>query len=174
MYHFCSTLLAMSQKDMNDIKKAIAAIDAKKKVTASFVRGGSPGLVQQRLKKYPNSTSNIGIKKEIKETCKMHGEDLVLMEIGAYFKIIEEDAEYFHKDKEFHFKYTETREDYLITGFPSPLIDSYKQKLINRKINFCIVEEVFKEKGRNIIREVTFSSSNKSSLGLIFTGGVKT
>ena len=97
----------MSQKDMDDIKKAIAAIDARKKVTASFVRGGSPGLVQQKLKKYLNSASNIGIKKEIKETCKMHGEDLVLIEIGAYFKLIEEDAEYFHK--EFLFKYSGTR-----------------------------------------------------------------
>ena len=156
---------------MDDIKKAIAAIDARKKVTASFVRGGSPGLVQQKLKKYLNSASNIGIKKEIKETCKMHGEDLVLIEIGAYFKLIEEDAEYFHK--EFLFKYTETREDYFVTGFPSALIDSYKEKLINKKIKFCIVEEIFKKKGENIIRKVTFSSSDKSSLGLTFTGGVK-
>ena len=156
----------------DEIRNAIKAIDSKKKVTASFVRGGAPGLRQQRLKKYPNATSKIGIKKEIKETCKMHGEDLVLMEIGAYFQLIEEDAEYFHK--EFLFKYTETREDYFVAGFSSLSIDSYKQKLINKKINFCIVEEIFKEKGKNIIREVTFSSSNKSSLGLTFTGGVKT
>ena len=40
-------------------------------------------------------------------------------------------------------------------------------------IIFEIVEEVFKEKGKNIIREVTFSSSNKKSLGLTFVGGVK-
>ena len=156
----------------DEIRNAIKAIDSKKKVTASFVRGGAPGLRQQRLKKYPNATSKIGIKKEIKETCKMHGEELVLMEIGSTFDIIDEDAEFFHK--EFGFKYAGTMADSYTTGFSSNSINKYKNKLIKRKISFCIVEEVFKEKGKNIIREVTFSSSNKSSLGLTFTGGVKT
>ena len=161
----------MPQKDMNDIKKAIAAIDARKKVTASFVRGGAPGLGQQRLKKYPNPANKVGIKKEIKETCKMHGEELVLMEIGATFEMIDEDAEFFHK--EFGFKYADTMVDSFTTGFYSDSINKYKNELIKKNMSFCIVEEVFKEKGKNIIREVTFSSNNKTSLGLTFTGGVK-
>ena len=40
-------------------------------------------------------------------------------------------------------------------------------------IKFCIVEEVFKEKDKQIIREVTFSSTNGPSLGNQFVGGIK-
>ena len=158
---------------MDDIKKAIAAIDEKKKITASFVRGGAPGLRQQRLKKYPKSNHKIGIKKEIKETCKMHGEDLVLIHIGAFYQVIEEDATFFHKHKEFKFNYTETNATYFVAGFRVQILNQIKQTLLSIGIDFCIVEEIENKKGNNIIRKVTFSSSNKSSLGLIFTGGVK-
>ena len=144
----------------------------KKGIRAKIYQGGATGLVQQRLSNYPAPKKKIGIKKEIKESCKLQGEDLVLMQIGDYYKVIEEDAEYFHKNHKF--KYTDTREDFYVAGFHVSGIKKWKKELIeNGEKDFCIVEEVFKEKGKNILREVTFSSSNKKSLGLTFVGGVK-
>ena len=143
-----------------------------KDIRAKIVPGGSTGLEQQKAKRYPAPNKKEGIKKEIKESCKLQGEDLVLMQIGSYYRVIEEDAEYFHKNHKF--RYTNTGEDFYVAGFHVSGIEKYKKELIeNGGIDFCIVDEVFKEKGKNIIREVTFSSSNKKSLGLSFVGGEK-
>ena len=163
----------MSQKDTDDIKKAIAAIDGRKKsIRASFVRGGATGLRQQRnIKNYPPSRKGESMKQDIKNQCCMLGEKMVLMEFGSTYDIVDENAEYFHR--EFGFKYSPLTTNFFSTGFPSRFIDKYKKEFTKRKINFCIVEEVFKKKGKAIIREVTYSSSNGPSLGRQFIGGIK-
>lgn len=87
---------------MDDIKKAIAAIDAKKKgLRASFVRGGQTGMVQTNLKKYPkkNSVKDYvypGIKNQIKAKSK-HIDIVFIHGLIASYYIVEEDAEYIHK-----------------------------------------------------------------------------
>ena len=137
-----------------------------------FVQGGSTGLEQQKAKRYPTPKKKEGIKKEIKDGCKYHGEDLVIMQIGSFYVVIEEDAEYFHN--EYKFKYKDTWEDIYLTGFPLSQINLWKNTLIRQgEKDFCIVEEVSKKEGKKILREVTFSSSNKKSLGLVFAGGIK-
>jgi hypothetical protein len=163
----------MSQKDMDDIKKAIAAIDAKKKgIRASFVRGGATGLRQQRnIKNYPPSRKGESMKQDIKNQCCMLGEEMVLMQFGSTFDIVDENAEYFHKN--FEFKYNSGTVNFFSTGFALSAINKYKKKLIKKRIKFCIVEEVSKEKGKPIIRKVTYSSSNGPSLGKEFIGGIK-
>ena len=91
----------MSQKDMDDIKKAIAAIDAKKKgLRASFVRGGQTGMVQTNLKKYPKKNSvkeyvYPGIKNQIKANNK-HIDIVFIHGLTSSYYIVEEDAEFIH------------------------------------------------------------------------------
>ena len=163
----------MSQKDMDDIKKAIAAIDGRKKnIRASFVRGGATGLRQQRnIKNYPSSRNSESMKQDIKNQCNMLGEEIVVMQFGSTFDVVDENAEYFHKN--FKFKYNAATVNFFSTGFSLGAINKYKQKLLENRIKFCVVEEIFKEKGKPIIREVTYSSTNGSSLGRQFIGGIK-
>jgi hypothetical protein len=163
----------MSQKDADDIKKAIAAIDSRKKnIRASFVRGGAPGLRQQRnIKNYPTSGRGESMKQDIKNQCNMLGEEMVVMQFGSTFDIVDENAEYFHEN--FKFKYNPATVNFFSCGFTLGAINKYKKKLLENGIKFCIIEEVFKKKGKSIIREVTYSSSNGPSLGRQFIGGIK-
>jgi DNA mismatch repair ATPase MutS len=88
--------------------------------------------------------------------------------MGSYFNIIEEDADYFHK--EFKFDYNPSPASYNVTGFPTYAIDKWKKKLLEKGINFCIVDEV-EPVNKTIVREVIFSSCSPESVGLTFTGG---
>ena len=160
-------------KKEKSIQDAIKNIEKnKKKIRACIVRGGATGLIQQRnIKKYPSSRKHKSMKQDIKNQCSVWGEDMVVMQFGSTFDIVDENAEYFHKN--FNFKYNPTTTNFFSTGFSLGSIEKYKRKLLEREINFCIVEEIFKEKGKHIIREVTFSSSNGPSLGNQFVGGIK-
>lgn len=175
----------MPQEDTDNIKKAIAAIDARKEslkpfrksshnkyVKSPIVPGGDTGMRQQgNIKNYPSSRKYESMKQGIKNECNMLGEDIVIMQFGSTFDIVDENAEYFHK--EFDFKYNPVTVNFFSTGFSVHSIDKYKKKLLKRNINFCIVEEVFKERGKTIIREVTYSSSGGLSKGKKFFGGIK-
>ena len=64
------------------------------------VQGGAPGLVQQRIKKYPpqkkkNHYIYPWIKDDIKSRSKI---DLVFMQAGISYCTVEEDAELLHKN----------------------------------------------------------------------------
>ena len=107
------------------------------------------------------------IKQDIKQKCNALGEDIVLMQFGITFDIVDENAEYFHK--EFGFKFNSSTVNFFSAGFSVHAIEKYKKQLLNRKIKFCIVEEISKDDSGNIIREVTYSSSNGPSLGKRFT-----
>ena len=158
------------KKDREEMEAAKKNIAANKAPNAKFVRGGSTGMVQQKGadKVRSSGLAKIGIKKEIKDACKMFKHDLVLMHIGSYYDVIEEDADYFHK--EFKFDYNPSPASYNVTGFPTYAIDKWKKKLLEKGINFCIVDEV-EPVNKTIVREVIFSSCSPESVGLTFTGG---
>ena len=155
------------------IQDAIKNIDKNKKnIRASFVRGGATGLRQQRnIRKHSSSKKYESMKQDIKNQCNMFGEEIVIMQFGSTFDVVDENAEYFHK--KFNFKYNPTTTNFFSTGFPLGLIEKYKKILLETEIKFCVVEEIFKEKDKPIIREVTFSSTNGPSLGNQFVGGIK-
>ena len=98
----------------------------KKNIRASFVRGGATGLIQQRnIKKYPSSRKHKSMKQDIKNQCNMWGEEMVVMQFGSTFDIVDENAEYFHKN--FNFKYNPTTTNFFSTGFSLGSIEKYKK-----------------------------------------------
>lgn len=165
----------VSCKQKKDREKVYAAeknIAANKAPNARFVQGGAPGLIQQanagRAGGGGTRPPRTGIKKEIKDGCKLFKVDLVIMQIGAYYKLIEEDANYMHK--EFGLNYTNTGEDIDVVGFPCPDLNNKKRKLIQKDICFCIVDEVAPVNG-SIIREVVCANCDPAVIGLTFVGG---
>ena len=145
-----SKLTEYREIEKQTIKKNIAA---KKAPNARFVQGGAPGLVQQarvgRAGGGGTRPPGTGIKKEIKDGCKLFKVDLVIMQIGAYYKLIEEDANYMHE--EFGLNYTNTGEDIDVVGFPRHDLKNKKRQLLQKDICFCIVDEVAPSNGRFII-----------------------
>ena len=130
-------------------------------------QGGSTGLVQQNkrsLRKF-TSKSGRGIQREIKDTLKgMYHFDIVIMQFGSMFRVIEEDATFFKK--EFNFKVSQPgRYTYETTGFPLGSKDKYSKKLLELNKTFCILVQFGEEP--NFIREVMESTSEKA-LGITF------
>jgi hypothetical protein len=159
------------KKDREDVNAAKNNIAARRAPNARFVQGGAPGLVQQANvggARGGGTPPYTGIKKEIKDGCKLFKVDLVVMQIGAYYKLIEEDANYMHE--EFGLNYTNTGEDIDVVGFPRHDIKIKKRKLIQKDICFCIVDEVAPVNGR-ILREVVFANCDPAVIGLTFVGG---
>ncbi|HCK04448.1 MAG TPA: hypothetical protein DHV86_06790 [Methylophilaceae bacterium] len=160
------------KKDRDDMEDAKKNIAAKKAPNARFVQGGAPGLVQQarvgRAGGGGTRPPGTGIKKEIKDGCKLFKVDLVIMQIGAYYKLIEEDANYMHE--EFGLNYTNTGEDIDVVGFPRHDLKNKKRQLLQKDICFCIVDEVAPSNGR-FIREVVFANCDPAVMGLTFVGG---
>lgn len=160
------------KKDRDDVEAAKNRIAARRAPNARFVQGGAPGLVQQAnvggARGGSTRSPGTGIKKEIKDGCKLFKVDLVIMQIGAYYKLIEEDANYMHD--EFGLNYTNTGEDIDVVGFPCPDLKNKKRKLIQKDICFCIVDEVAPVNGR-ILREVVFANCDPAVIGLTFVGG---
>jgi hypothetical protein len=163
----------MSQKDMDDVKKAIAAIDAKKKnIRAKIYSGGSTGLVQQKGRiRTSSKKTKVGILKEIKDTLKRDYQiDIVLIQVGYYFEAIEEDAQYFKNEFKFKIHNRGGNSSYEVTGFTDSSLDEYKNKLLKRSISFCVVEQIppkkedFKRANNSIERKVTFASHDQKIL----------
>ncbi len=172
------------KKDRDELEGAKKNIAANKAPNASFVQGGSTGLVQQKGRiRASNTYKKSGIKKEIKDTLKMHGYDLVIMQIGSTYDSIEEDADFFHKH--FGHRYNPATTAYNQTGFPIPMIAKIKEKLLGMNIKFCIVDEIDLDDPDNdpsspspsgngrIIRKIAFSSFSTGASDLIFVGGPK-
>ena len=92
----------MSKEDMDAVKRAIAAVDERKKsMRATFVRGGQTGLRQQKLKNYPSNSQNRdlvypGIKNQVKANHK-HIDIVFMHGLATRYYIAEEDAELVHK-----------------------------------------------------------------------------
>jgi len=153
----------MSQKDMDAIKKAIAAIDAKKKgLRASFVRGGQTGMVQTNLKKYPkkNSVKDYvypGIKDQIKANNK-HIDIVFIHGLTSSYYIVEEDAEFIHN--------LDNKKEYVenISYFRTSIGKSEKGKFIKklqeRNKGYIFLDMIF-PKTDPIMRVVVDSSDSK-------------
>tara|TARA_B110000003_G_C16515331_1_gene482802 strand:- start:18 stop:548 length:531 start_codon:yes stop_codon:yes gene_type:complete len=160
------------KKDREDVNAAKNNIAARRAPNARFFQGGSTGLVQQATVGGAGGGGHpprgTGIKKEIKDGCKLFKVDLVIMQIGAYYKLIEEDANYMHE--EFGLNYTNTGEDIDVVGFPRHDLKNKKRKLLQKDICFCIVDEVAPANGR-FIREVVFANCDPAVMGLTFVGG---
>ena len=92
-----------------------------------------------------------------------------MIQVGFYIEIIEEDAKYF-KD-EFGLKIHDVggTRSYDVTGFPKEKgLAKYQKILDERKVCYCLVEQIEGGKGKKVIREVTYSSCNEKALGLVF------
>ena len=160
------------KKDREDVNAAKNNIAARRAPNARFFQGGSTGLVQQATVGGAggggHTPRGTGIKKEIKDGCKLFKVDLVIMQIGAYYKLIEEDANYMHE--EFGLNYTNTGEDIDVVGFPLHHLKNKKRQLLQKNICFCIVDEVTPVNGR-FIREVVFANCDDEVIGITFVGG---
>jgi hypothetical protein len=153
----------MSSNDMDDIKKAIAAIDAKKKgLRASFVRGGQTGMVQTNLKKYPkkNSVKDYvypGIKNQIKANNK-HIDIVFIHGLTSSYYIVEEDAEFIH-NLENKKEYVENI-SYFRTSIGKSEKDKFIKKLQERNKGYVFLDMIF-PKTDPIMRVVVDSSDSK-------------
>lgn len=114
-----------------------------------------------------NIKKTVGIIKGIKDILK--GEfnlDLVLIQVGFYIEVIEEDADFFHKEFDFELHDAGGRRSYNVTGFPKQHLDKYLEILDERKIWYAVVEQI--DVGEDgVTREVTYSP-NRKALGLVF------
>jgi len=153
-------LIASPKKSL---KKAIAAIDAKKKgLRASFVRGGQTGMVQTNLKKYPkkNSVKDYvypGIKNQIKANNK-HIDIVFIHGLTSSYYIVEEDAEFIH-NLENKKEYVENI-SYFRTSIGKSEKDKFIKKLQERNKGYVFLDMIF-PKTDPIMRVVVDSSDSK-------------
>jgi hypothetical protein len=154
------------QKDMDDIKKAIAAIDARKKgMRASFVRGGQTGMVQTNVKKYPKKNSikdyiYPGIKNQIKANNK-HIDIVFIHGLIASYYIVEEDAEYIHRldsKKEYNENIS-----YFRTSIGKSEKDKFVKKLEKRNKGYVFLDMVSPK--TDPVMRVIVDSSDKELIG---------
>ena len=133
-------------------------------------QGGSTGLVQQKkLKKNTVSKQKTSILKEIKDVLKQNFKfDLVLIQVGYYIEVIEEDAKYFKENFGLKIHDGAGKRPYLVTGFVK---ENGLQKYINllnaKGVKFCIVEQVDSGE-KKVTRSVTYSPNEKDALGCTF------
>jgi DNA mismatch repair ATPase MutS len=99
----------------------------------TIFRGGATGLRQQNRRSIRSQSSKKtkGILKEIKDTMKSEFNfDLVIIHVGIFYEIIEEDAVFFRDN--FGFKlHKNPNISYERTGFGIDSIKKYKEKLLN-------------------------------------------
>jgi DNA mismatch repair ATPase MutS len=125
----------------------------------TIYRGGATGLRQQNRRSIRSQSSKKtkGILKEIKDTMKSEFNfDLVIIHVGIFYEIIEEDAVFFRDN--FGFKlHKNPNISYERTGFGIDSIKKYKEKLLNMNKQFCIINQI-DSKTENITRKVIFST----------------
>ena len=138
--------------------------------TIRIFQGGYPGLVQQgkkTIKKFP-SKNTLGIKREIKDTLKgIYGFDVVIVEIGCFYSVFEEDAQFFKK--EFSFKVAQPgRQTFEETGFSNndALLYKYVDKLKNINKTFCVLKQ--KEISPKKFERTVVISTSEKALGFTF------
>ena len=107
--------------------------------------------------------------KNIKDILKSEFDvELVIIQCGYYFEVIEEDAEFFHTNFNFKLHNCGGCRPYQVTGFPKRkgLLDKYINILDERRVNYAILDQV-DVRGNHVTREVTHSPNNRV-LGLVF------
>ena len=110
-----------------------------------------------------------GIIKSIKDELKIkHKVELVLIQVGYYIEIIEEDSEFFHEKFGFIIHNGGGTRSYNVSGFPVSVLEKYVGELEDLGVNFCVCEQVQDNLSNSVTRRVTYSSINKNILNLIF------
>mgnify|MGYP006122500617 FL=1 len=126
-------------------------------------QGGSTGLEQQKAKRYPKSRTK-GIKVTITESLKKDFDfDLVLIQNGCFYEAVDDGAEFLNK----HFQLKLYGVNHYSTGFPEGGLDEKKKLLDDMNINYCILDQLKKNKENKIQRVVSFSTIEGAD-GLIF------
>ena len=126
-------------------------------------QGGATGLEQQKAKRYPKSKTK-GIKLTITESLKKDFDfDLVLIQCGSFFEAVGDGAELLNK----HFKFKLHGINHNMTGFPESGLDKYMKLLDGMDINYCILDQLEKNKENKIERVVSFSTIDGAA-GLVF------
>ena len=132
-------------------------------------QGGSTGLVQQKkLKKDTLSRPKTRIIKAIKDVLKQEFKfDLVLIQVGYYIEIIEEDAKYFKENFGLKIHDAGGTRPYEVTGFGKNGLEKYINSLNTKGVKFCVVEQVDVGE-KKVTRSVTYSPMEKDALGCTF------
>lgn len=133
-------------------------------------QGGSTGLVQQNKRVIMKSTStrsDIGIQRQIRDILKSKFSfDLVIMQFGCFYTVIEEDAEFFNN--KFSLKLIQPGTfTYQIAGFPLKKRQTYIDKLLNINKEFCLLDQYQVENKDEYYRVVNVSTHEKA-LGFWF------
>jgi DNA mismatch repair ATPase MutS len=133
-------------------------------------QGGSTGLVQQNkrvIMKSNSSKGDIGIQRQIRDILKSKFSfDLVIMQFGYYYTVIEEDADFFNK--EFKFKLSQPGNyTYYVTGFPLESRQKYIDKLKSSNKQYCLLDQ-YQVENKNEIYRVVNVSTHKKALGFWF------
>ena len=130
-------------------------------------QGGSTGLVQQNrrmIMKPSHTKGEVGIQRQLKDMLKAKFSfDIVIMHFGNFFRIIEEDAEFFNK--EFNFKLSQPgRFSFVTTAFPLNARQKYIEKLKGMNKEFCLLDQYKVVDKEDFYRKVNVST-NKDALG---------
>ena len=130
-------------------------------------QGGSTGLVQQNKRMIMKSSltkGDIGIQRQLKDMLKAKFSfHIVIMHFGDFFRIIEEDAEFFNK--EFNFKLSQPgRYTFITTAFPLNCRKKYIDKLTDMEKQFCLLDQ-YKVDGKEEFYRKVNVSTNKDALG---------
>tara|TARA_B100001093_G_scaffold131432_1_gene124018 strand:- start:802 stop:1218 length:417 start_codon:yes stop_codon:yes gene_type:complete len=130
-------------------------------------QGGSTGLVQQNkrmIMKFSHAKGDVGIQRQLKYMLKAKFSfDIVIMHFGNFFKIIEEDAEFFNK--EFNFKLSQPGHySFVTTAFPLYVRQKYIEKLKSMNKEFCLLDQ-YKVDGKEEFYRKVNVSTNKDALG---------
>ena len=130
-------------------------------------QGGSTGLVQQNkrmIMKSSHTIGDVGIQRQLKDMLKAKfAFDIVIMHFGDFFRIIEEDAEFFNK--EFNFKLSQPgRYSFVTTAFPLYARQKYIEKLKDMNKEFCLLDQYKVDDKEQFYRKVNVSSK-KDALG---------
>ena len=131
-----------------------------------FVQGGSTGLVQQKVKSYPQKrkpTEYYYI--DVKDTIKSKSDiELVLIAGGINFHTFEEDARLMNKEFGHKIHDQGGYAPYNMTSFRKSLREVMIRKIKSRDIKYALVDIVDSQK---MIREIV-DSSDKDLIGLKF------
>ena len=124
---------------------------------------------KKNLKRYPGYKYKKGKLMEIKDILKREfGFDLVLIQVGYYIEIIDEDAQYFKKHFNFNLHDGGGTRTYATAGFPKEgALDKYISLLNERELDFCLVEQTNIEE-ETVTRSVTYCSKDEEALGVTF------
>lgn len=124
-------------------------------------QGGSTGLVQQKKKNYNRSnTAPQSILIFIKNLCKDQFDlDIVAINAGAYYKFVEEDADYVTKN----FGWKGIGINFSSAGSSMSNFNSIKKKLDESNLRYCIIDQT--DVGENLIERTIVDGNVPESIG---------